>query len=140
MTCKGAFKNCLGKRLNELVKKAIIIQVYQLIGWVAYTYIEEGFALTDCLFDKDNIKRLKATNNTLGKVKLFSDLNKTLEGELNGTIFDIYHEEFKIYFDAKEPATTGVDILEICARWYQFTAITLTTVGKITALSIGIIS
>ena len=132
MVCNGRFGNCFGARFKEFIKKALIILLYQILGWIAYTYIEEGFALTDCLFDNDNIRRLKATNITNGKVKLYDNVNVTLAGELNGTIFDIYYEEFKTYFGAKEPKSSSVNIHDICTKWYLFTAITLTTVGKFT--------
>ena len=130
MACKGQF----GTRFKEFAKKALIILLYKVFGWITYTYIEEGFALTDCLFDNDNIRRLKATNITQSKVKLYNDLNITLEGELDGKIFDIYYKEFRTYFDAKEPTSSSVSIHEICTKWYQFTAITLTTVGKVTTM------
>ena len=126
--------SCFGKRSKELLKKIFIVLLYQVIGWILYTYIEEGFALTDCLFDQDNIRRLKTTNTAQGKAKLYNDLNRTLGGDLNGTIFNIYHEEFKTYFAAKEPNSDSIDVNEICKRWYLFTAITLTTVGKIMVL------
>jgi len=121
--------SCFGKRSKELLKKIFVVLLYQVIGWILYTYIEEGFALTDCLFDQDNIRRLKTTNTAQGKAKLYNDLNRTMGGDLNGTIFNIYHEEFKTYFAAKEPNSDSIDVNEICKRWYLFTAITLTTVG-----------
>ena len=129
-----SMRSCFGKRSKELLKKIFVILLYQIIGWILYTYIEEGFALTDCLFDQGNIRRLQTTNTSQVKVKLYNDLNKTLGGDLNGTIFNIYHEEFKTYFAAKEPNSASIDVSEICKRWYLFTAITLTTVGKITVL------
>ena len=135
MLCGKQFGNCFGKRFKELIKKIIVILLFQLIGWFAYTYMEEGFSLTDCLFDKDNIRRLKTPKPVHTKEKLFNDLNETLEGELNGKIFNIYHEEFKRFFDAKEPKPKSLDVYEICTRWYLFTAITLTTVGKSNCLT-----
>lgn len=118
--------------MKELFKKIIIVFIFQLIGWYAYTYMEEGFSLTDCIFDRDNIRRLKTPEEKNTKAELYKNLNESLMGELNETLFRIYHAEFKTFFKAKEPEAKPVDVNAICMKWYLFTAITLTTVGKAT--------
>ena len=132
MACLNG-RGCFGKRLRQLVKKIIVLFIIQTTAWFLYTYIEEGFLLTDCIFNQEKINRLKETkkqNVTRQENELYAELDKIFLGDLDRSKFEIYHAEFKSYFNVKEPVPTKVSIHEICTKWYLFTAITLTTVGK----------
>lgn len=127
---------CLGAKSKQFLKKIVIVLLFQILGWFAYTYMEEGFPLTDCLFNTDNIRQLKASNDAKKTGELYQKLNETLMGDLNASRFEIYYDEFIAYFEVKERRTETVDISAICTKWYLFTAITLTTVGKISTMHV----
>ena len=121
-----------GEKFKSFLKRLAVVAFIQIIGWFLFTYIEEGFALTDCIFNQARIKQLTTAvpaNKTEKELELYSGLNNILEGNLTEANFDIYRQEFKEYFKVKEVQLKEVELYEICTRWYLFTAITLTTVG-----------
>lgn len=136
MACSGPISSCFSKKTTELLKKAIVVLLIQIVGWFVYTYIEEGFPLTDCIFNHDNIKKIIAkksnVNDTSAGIKLYFDISHILKGDLKPDKFEVYYDEFKNHFNVTPTVLTEVSIGEICRKWYLFTAITLTTVGKLT--------
>ena len=134
MACCGPIASCFSERTKELLKKAFFVLLIQIVGWFVYTYVEEGFPLTDCIFDHDNIKKINAeksnVNDTSARIKLYFDISYIVKGNLKPENFEVYHDEFKNYFNVTPTVKKEVSIGEICTKWYLFTAITLTTVGK----------
>ena len=134
MACSGHIASCFSKRTKELLKKAFFVLLIQIVGWFVYTYIEEGFPLTDCIFNHDNIKKINAkksnVNDTSSRITLYFDISYILKGNLKPEKFEAYYGEFKNYFNVTPAVKKEVSIGEICTKWYLFTAITLTTVGK----------
>ncbi len=129
--------NCIQgtKTFKSFLKRFALIAVIQIVGWFAYTYIEEGFPLTDCIFNTEKVHALiKKSENTEKskedalKTKTYIGLYTILNGNITARNFELYHAEFKKYFKVKE-TKEDVTVRSICKKWYLFTAITLTTVG-----------
>eukprot|EP00794_Sanderia_malayensis_P015767 gene15767-17358_t len=127
--CNGAWT----KTLKGFFKRFLVVASIQIFGLFLYTYIEEGYPLTDCLFNKEKVNSL-ANPKTIPKPKtaLYIGLDAILNGSLTPKAFETYDNEIEKYFSAqisKPSIQRNVTLREFCSKWYMFSAITLTTVG-----------
>ena len=118
-----------------MFKRFIIIIIAQLVGWAIFSYVEDDLNVIDCFINPikvaDNMYPL--SNETEKATALFYKLyNKTGQVLTFNQSAEIY-SVFRAYFNVpiQEPMLSDDRALRGCVKWYRFSAVTMTTIGKI---------
>ena len=114
-----------------ICKRSIPIIIVQLIGWALFSYVEDDFSVIDCFSNPENVAaKVYPPSNELGKaVILFSELYNKTGQKLSVKQATQMYSLFKTYFSVREQVTSP----HACVKWYRFSVLTMTTIGKTSA-------
>ena len=118
-----------------ITKRFAIVIFAQLIGWAIFSYVEDDLNVIDCFANSSRVadKLYPLSNETETAAAFFSKLyNKTGQVlTLNQSIAT--YSLFKTYFNVpnQEVFLTNDRAYRGCVKWFRFSVVTMTTIGKI---------
>ena len=127
-------KNYICRRFIGFWIRFLLVTIYQGLGWLIFTYTEEGFVATDCIWNQESI--VKRLYRPINETEIATDFYATLLSRYNRSFatpadFEILYMEFQKHFNVKNVSyPEKKDFVEFtCFKWFSFTTVTLTTIG-----------
>ena len=109
---------------------------FQILGWLLFSYIEDNINAVECFTDFNKIATAKlpvVVNETERATLFFQRLeNKTNQSttELQSTaIYFMFHKHFNALPATVAPTKFSIGY-DVCKKWYRFSVLTMTTIGK----------
>ncbi len=134
MACRCCCRCCYNccSVFCSIFKGWIILVLYGAIGCFLFSYTEDNLNVIDCFRGLDVVaakhypneaRRLKLVFERLGNLT-----NQTLSLNKSIAVYNLFYNSFK--GSASVPVHRDLFAWDLCWKWYRFSMVTITTIGK----------
>ena len=121
-------------QMFDIIKKAIPVVIMEIIGWAVFSYVEDNLSIIDCFIDSEVVAdKLYPQVDKKKTIELFTRLKyKTKLLPSHNQSVAIY-ALFQSYFEVPPSVPLSKQSMAYlgCLKWYRFSVMTMTTIGKL---------